>query len=125
MLVGGLELDKTLKQMQKVKLLPELQNLLKNTLFEIKRGQKLSSVFAVSDIIPISDIALLDVGESSASLDKVFKSLSKRHSDAFNVSVKKMLAVLEPSVIVALGVFIAMIVVAIMMAVMSITDIAG
>ena len=94
-------------------------------MLEIKRGQKLSDVFAVSSIIPASDIALLNVGESSASLDKVFKSLSNRHSDAFSSNVKKLLSVLEPAVIVGLGVFIAVIVVAIMMAVMSMTDIAG
>ncbi len=125
MLVGGLELDRALKQLQKVKLLPELQDLLKNTLFELKRGQKLSEVFSMSSLIPSSDIALLSVGESSASLDKVFKSLSTRHSDAFSANVKKLLAILEPTVIVGLGIFIAIIVVAIMMAVMSMTDIAG
>jgi len=125
MLVGGLELDKALKQMQKIKLLPELQDLLKNTLFELKRGQKLSTVFAISKIIPSSDIALLNVGESSATLDKVFKSLAARHSDAFSANVKKFLSLLEPAVIVGLGAFIAVIVIAIMMAIMSMTDIAG
>jgi len=125
MLVGGLELDRALKQMQKLKLLPDIEELLKNTLFEIKRGQSLSSVFSISKIVPSSDIALLRVGENSATLEKVFKSLSVRHSDAFSASVKKMLSILEPAVIVMLGGFIALIVVAIMMAIMSITDIAG
>ncbi len=125
MLKGGLELDKALRQMQKIKLLPELSDLLKNTLYELKRGQKLSTVFAISKIIPSSDIALLYVGENSASLDEICKSLSTRHSDAFSKNVKKFLSLLEPTVIVALGIFIAIIVVSIMMAVMSITDIAG
>jgi len=125
MLVGGLELDRALKQLQKVNLLPELSELLKTSLFEIKRGQKLSSVFAVSNIIPTSDIALLNVGENSASLDAIFKSLSVRHSESFSTNVKKLLSILEPAVIVGLGIFIALIVVAIMMAVMSMTDIVG
>jgi len=125
MLVGGLELDRALKQMQKISLIAELQDLLQNALYELKRGQKISTVFSVSQLIPPSDIALLHVGESSASLDKVFHSLSVRHSDAFTSSVKKVLAILEPAVIVLLGIFIAIIVVAIMMAVMSMTDIAG
>ena len=125
MLVGGLEIDRALKQLQSVSLLPELKNLLKTALFEIKRGQKLSDVFAMSSIIPTSDIALLYVGESSASLADVFKSLSVRHSEAFSANVKKILAILEPAVIVGLGIFIAIIVVAIMMAVMSMTDMVG
>ena len=125
MLVGGLEIDRALKQLQSVSLLPELKNLLKTALFEIKRGQKLSDVFSMSSIIPASDIALLYVGESSASLAEVFKSLSVRHSEAFSANVKKILAILEPAVIVGLGIFIAIIVVAIMMAVMSMTDMVG
>lgn len=123
MLTGGLELDKALRQIQKINLLPELKNLLTNAHYEIKRGQKFSAVFAISKVIPPSDIALLHVGENSASLDKVFQSLSVRHSDSFSISVKKLLSLLEPIVIVGLGIFIAVIVVAIMMAVMSTTDI--
>jgi len=125
MLMGGLEIDRALKQLQKVSLLPELKNLLKTALFEIKRGQKLSDVFAMSSLVPTSDIALLYVGESSASLAEVFKSLSVRHSDAFSANVKKILNILEPTIIVGLGIFIAIIVVAIMMAVMSMTDMVG
>lgn len=125
MLKGGLEIDKALKQFQKVKLLPELQDLLKNTLVEIKKGEKLSSVFSISKIIPPTDIAMLYVGENSATLPTVFKSLSKRHGELFQADVKRFLAILEPAVIVLLGIFIAVIVVAIMTAVMSMTDIAG
>ena len=125
MLIGGLEIDRALKQLRSVSLLPELKNLLKTALFEIKRGQKLSDVFAMSSIIPASDIALLYVGESSASLAEVFKSLSVRHGEAFSANVKKILAILEPVVIVGLGAFIAIIVIAIMMAVMSTTDMVG
>lgn len=125
MLRGGLEIDRALREFQKIKLLPELQDLLKNALSEIKKGEKLSSVFAMSKIIPSTDIALLYVGENSATLPTIFKSLANRHSDAFQADVKRFLSFLEPAVIVLLGVFIAFIVVAIMMAVMSMTDIAG
>jgi len=125
MLKGGLEIDKALRQFQRIKLLPELQDLLKNALSEIKKGEKLSSVFAISRIIPSTDIALLYVGENSATLPIIFKSLSTRHAELFQVEVKRFLSILEPAVIVLLGMFIAVIVVAIMMAVMSMTDIAG
>ena len=125
MLKGGLEIDKALRQFQKIKLLPELQDLLKNTLSEIKKGEKLSAVFSMSKMIPPTDIALLYVGENSATLPTIFKSLSTRHSEAFQSDVKRFLSYLEPAVIVLLGIFIAFIVVAIMMAVMSMTDITG
>lgn len=125
MLKGGLELDRALRQMQKIKLLKELDDLLRNALHELKRGVKLSEVFSLNRLVPPSDIALLYVGESSASMPEIFASLAKRHSDAFSRDVKKILAILEPAVIVLLGIFIAFVVVAIMLAVMSISDIAG
>ncbi|MBN2895208.1 MAG: type II secretion system F family protein [Campylobacterales bacterium] len=125
MIKGGLELDKALRQLQKITLLQEINHLITNALSELKRGVKLSSVFSLSSLIPPSDIALLHVGEHSASMSEVFGSLSLRHSDAFSRSVKRVLAILEPSVIVGLGLFIAMVVVSIMLAVMSISDVAG
>jgi len=125
MLAGGMQIDRALKHLREIQLIPELSDLLETSLYEIKRGHKLSSVFATSNIIPPSDVALIGVGESSASLDKVFSSLSLRHNESFNTNVKKFLSILEPAVIVLLGVFISFIVVAIMMAVMSMTDIAG
>jgi len=125
MLNGGLEIDRALRQLNKIKLLDDINDLISNTLSEIKRGNKLSEVFALSSIIPPSDIALLYVGESSASMPEIFKSLSTRHAKSFNQGTKKILAILEPAVIVALGIFIAVIIVAIMLAVMSISDIAG
>jgi len=125
MLKGGLELDRALRQLQKIKLLKELNDLLINALTELKRGIKLSEVFSLNSLVPPSDIALLHVGESSASMPEIFASLSKRHSEAFSRDVKKILSILEPAVIVGLGIFIAMVVVAIMLAVMSISDVAG
>lgn len=125
MLSGGLEIDKALRQLKKIHLLKDIDDLLTNALGEIKRGVKLSEVFALSSIIPPSDIALLYVGESSASMVEIFNSLSTRHSEAFSRDTKKILAILEPAVIVALGIFIAFIIVAIMLAVMSISDMAG
>ena len=125
MLKGGLELDRALRQLQKIELLKEINDLLKNTLTELKRGIKMSEVFSLNALIPPSDIALLYVGESSASMPQILSSLSKRHSDAFSRDVKKVLSILEPAVIVFLGIFIAVIIVAIMMAVMSISDITG
>ncbi|KIM04651.1 MAG: hypothetical protein KU28_10525 [Sulfurovum sp. PC08-66] len=125
MLEGGLEIDKALRQLKKIKLLKDIDDLIVNALSQIKQGIKLSEVFALSSIIPPSDIALLYVGENSASMVEIFRSLSTRHSQSFSRQTKKILAILEPAVIVALGIFIAFIIVAIMLAVMSISDMAG
>lgn len=125
MLKGGLELDRALKEFKKIKLLKELQELLDSTLTDIRGGEKMSRLFSTSSLIPPTDTTLIYVAENSATMPEIFNSLSKRHEENFQVEVKRLLSFLEPTVIVLLGIFIAIIVVSIMMAVMSMTNFAG
>lgn len=123
MLNGGISLDKSIHLLHNMNFIDKIKDLLKASMYEIKRGNRLSEFFSINSIISPNDIALISVGENSATLDKVFNSLSKKHNDFFMEKVSKILALLEPIIIVFLGIFIAFIVVAIMMSIMSITDI--
>ena len=125
MLNGGIALDKGIYLLRNMNFIDKIRDLLKASMYEIKRGNRLSEFFAINSIISPNDIALISVGENSATLDKVFESLSKKHNDIFMEKVAKILTLLEPIIIVLLGIFIAFIVVAIMMSIMSITDIAA
>lgn len=125
MLEAGLELDKTLKKMQRMHLLRELIELLHFAHAELKNGVYLSNTFATSQIVPSGDIALIAIAEKSASMATAFESLSKRHQDQFNLRVKQLIALIEPVVIVLLGLFVAVIVIAILLAVLSMSDIVG
>lgn len=125
MLKGGIQLDKAVKHISNMDLLPDVVDLFRKTFIEVRKGQKISSIFTISKIIPSSDIALIMVGENSSSLDKIFESLSLKHGENFDTSIKKFLGLLEPLIIVFLGIFISIIVISIMMAVMSLTDIAA
>ena len=125
MLEAGLELDKSLKKLQNMAMLPELRELMTMALFELKKGIKLSESMAMSRHIPSGDIALLMVAENSATLDTAFKTLSARHKNAFNNQTHRVVSLIEPMVIVLLGIFIAIVVVSILLAVLSITDVVG
>ena len=65
---------------------------------------------------------MVSVGENSAKMDEVFLNLAERFSDTFQKRTKSALSLLEPAIIVLMGVFIAFIVVSIMLAVISISD---
>jgi type II secretory pathway component PulF len=125
MLEAGLELDKALKKLQNMTMLPELKSLLTLAYFELKKGIALSESFSMNRHIPAGDIALLTVAENSATLDKAFKTLSERHKASFNNQTHKLVSLIEPIVIVLLGIFIAVVVISILMAVLSITDVIG
>lgn len=125
MLEAGLELDKTLKKMQRMHLLRELIELLHFAHTELKNGVYVSDTFTTSQIIPSGDVALISIAEQSASMATAFTSLSSRHQEQFNLRVRQMIALIEPIVIVLLGLFVAVIVIAILLAVLSMTDIVG
>ncbi len=123
MLQGGIKIDKALKQSIKLTEIPEIQAIFKEALFEIKKGNKLSSTLAGNSLLPPQVASMISVGESSAKLDEVFLNLAFRFSETFQKSTKSVLALLEPAIIVLMGLFIAFIVVSIMLAVISISDI--
>ncbi len=123
MLQGGIKIDKAIKQSIGLTEIAEIRSLLKEALHEIKKGNRLSEVFTGHAFLPPQVVSMVSVGENSAKLDEVFLNLSQRFSETFQKKTKKALSLLEPLVIVLMGLFIAVIVVAIMLAVISISDI--
>ncbi len=125
MLEGGVEISRALKLSSKIARNKTLENILNETVSEIKKGKRISNVWARYDIIPDNVISIVAVAEQSAKLGEVFKNLGKRYMDSFKNDVSRILTFLEPAIIVILGFFVAFIVVAIMLAVVSVSDIYG
>jgi general secretion pathway protein F len=123
MLDGGIDIKNALVNSSEIIKYPGLKNLVNNLIEGIKRGITLSDVFKTSSLIDSNIVSLIAAGESSASLPQVFLSLSKRYATNFKDRVKRYISILEPLVIVMMGGVIAIIVVSIMLAVMSITDV--
>jgi type II secretory pathway component PulF len=125
MLEGGLDLKKALTQSKKIITYSPLKALIDNAIIELKQGIHLSESFRNSSLIDANTVSLINAGENSGDVTHIFSSLSSRFSSEFNKSVKAFLSILEPLVIVFMGMVIAVIIISIMLAVMSITDIAG
>ena len=123
MLDGGIDIKNALVNSSEIINYPGLKNLVNNLIEGIKRGITLSDVFKTSSLIDSNIVSLIAAGESSASLPQVFLSLSNRYATNFKDRVKRYISILEPLVIVMMGGVIAIIVVSIMLAVMSITDV--
>jgi type II secretory pathway component PulF len=122
MLQGGLKIDRALARVIPLVNHYELKNLFTIARDEIRKGEKLSRIFFDSDVITPNVASLISVGENSASLEKIFISVGDKLGKEFNMEVKKTLSFLEPLIIIFVGVLIAVIVVSIMLAVVSLTD---
>jgi type II secretory pathway component PulF len=122
MLQGGLKIDRALARVIPLVNHYELKNLFTIARDEIRKGEKLSRIFFDSDVIAPNVASLISVGENSASLEKIFISVGDKLGKEFNMEVKKILSFLEPLIIIFVGMVIAVIVVSIMLAVVSLTD---
>jgi type II secretory pathway component PulF len=123
MLKGGLDIKKALSLSSEIINYKPLKLLITKVKEEIKEGRKISESLAGTDLLESNVISLIATGENSANLDKVFHAVSERYLEEFNNYTKKILSLLEPFIIVLMGIIIGIIVVSIMMAVMSISDI--
>ena len=122
MLQGGLKIDRALARVIPLVNHYELKNLFTIARDEIRKGEKLSRIFFDSSVIAPNIASLISVGENSANLEKIFLSVGDKLGLEFNIEVKKILSLLEPLIIVFVGIVIAVIVISIMLAVVSLTD---
>jgi type II secretory pathway component PulF len=122
MLEGGVKIEKAISRVLPLIRHQEIASLFNIARDEIRKGGKLSRVFFESDHISPNVASLISVGENSANLETIFASLSVKLGDEFQDRVSKVLSFLEPIIIIVVGVFIALIVVSIMLAVVSLTD---
>ena len=67
---------------------------------------------------------MIRVGEESGNLDKMMLELAKVFDDHVQSGVKRGLAFLEPVLILMMGAMIASIIIAILMGIMSVNDLA-
>jgi len=123
MLEGGVDIGRAMRLAAKVTSHKSLKNIVLQTAENIKRGIKISDTWSKYSLIPDDVVSLIAVGENSATLGEVFTKLGEKHLEDFKVKISRAMVFLEPAMIVLLGVFIGMIVVSIMLAVLSLTNV--
>lgn len=90
----------------------------------IKRGQRMSVALEGTGIFSPLVIQMLRVGEESGSLDEMMTELAQVYDEEVQAGVKRSLALLEPVLILTMGLTIAVIIVAVLMGIMSVNELA-
>ena len=89
----------------------------------IRKGDTLSSALRTSPLYPDFSISLIEVGEESGQLEPVFNELSVRARREFEGWVDRFTALLEPLLILFMGVVVGGVVVTMLLSIVSINDI--
>jgi general secretion pathway protein F len=80
---------------------------------ELKRGRGLAQPFTQRAILPQMALQMVRVGEESGSLDAMLAKVAAIYDKETQLSVKRLLTLLEPALIIGLGVVVAGIIISI------------
>ena len=88
----------------------------------VKAGKRMSVALEETQMFTPMVIQMIRVGEESGSLDQMMLELAKVFDDHVQSGVKRGLALLEPILILTMGFFIAVIIIAILMGILSVNN---
>jgi len=90
----------------------------------VKAGKRMSIAMEETKMFTPMVIQMTRVGEESGSLDAMMLELAKVFEDHVASGIKRLLTLLEPVLILTMGFFIAVIIIAILMGILSVNDLA-
>jgi general secretion pathway protein F len=90
----------------------------------VKAGKRMSVALEETGMFTPMVIQMTRVGEESGSLDQMMLELAKVFDNHVQSGVKRGLALLEPVLILGMGFIIAVIIIAILMGILSVNDLA-
>lgn len=90
----------------------------------LKQGGGLSAPLIESGLFPSLAIQMVKLGEESGHLDEMLDRVAVTYDKEVKIAIQRMLALLEPVLIVGLGIMIAGIIISILMAILSVNDLA-
>lgn len=90
----------------------------------LKEGQGLAEPLAQSGLFPGLAVQMVQVGEETGQMEAMLLKVADVYDREVQVTIKRLLALLEPVVILGLGVLIAGIIISVLMAVLSVNELA-
>ncbi len=91
----------------------------------VKRGQRMSVALEETGVFSSLVIQMVRVGEESGSLDEMMTELAEVYDEEVQAGVKRSLTLLEPVLILVMGGVIALVIIAILMGIISVNDLAA
>lgn len=88
----------------------------------VKEGERLSKPLSDAGVFPSLAIQIITVGEETGKLDEMLLRVADNYEKIVRDMVKKFISLLEPTMILAMGVIVGFIVISMLMAIFSMND---
>lgn len=102
-----------------------IEEALRNAYIDVRDGKSLTSSLQKNQIFPPLPISMCSVGEETGELDKMLDNVTKYYRSELNVFVERLSATLEPLVIIIMGGFVFIIVLAMYLPIFQIALLGG
>lgn len=89
----------------------------------VKEGGRLSRPLAETGIFPPLAVEMVTVGEETGKLDEMLLRVADNYDKAVRNTIKRLISLLEPAMILAMGLVVGFIVVSMLMAIFSVNEI--
>jgi type IV pilus assembly protein PilC len=88
----------------------------------VKEGQSLSSSLAQTKIFPPLAVDMIEVGESTGALPQMLASVAEFYEDDVNTRMAASLSLIEPAIMIFMGLFVSFVLVALYLPIFSLAD---
>ena len=120
MLKGGVEFIKAVELSANIIQDKALRDSFLTSIREIKKGKRIAEVYSQMPILPDIFVNLVVVGDESGNLADIFLELYQVFNDNFKTAIKRFLTLLEPAIIVFMGLIVGFIIVSLILTVMNV-----
>ncbi len=91
---------------------------------QLKQGRHMSDALLDKGVLPKMAMQMIRMGEETGRLEEMLLRVATIYDKQLKVSIQRMLALLEPVLIITLGLMIAGIIISILLAILSVNDLA-
>ena len=102
-----------------------LQITLEKVRQRVREGMSLSSSLQATKVFPSLSIDMIEVGESTGALPAMLNSVAEFYEDDVNTRMTAAMALIEPAIMIFMGIFVAFVLIALYMPIFSLADTAG
>ena len=122
LLVGGIPLVQALGTASDSLGTKLLKRALETAVRMVKEGQSLSSALKSTKIFPNLSIDMIEVGESTGALPAMLNSVAEFYEDDVATQMAATLALIEPAIMIFMGIFVAFVLIALYLPIFSLGD---
>jgi len=122
LLSGGIPLVQGMETASQSVGSPLLRGALAEAQKRVKEGQSLSGALASTGLIPGLAIDMIEVGESTGALPQMLNSVAEFYEDDVNTRMQAALSLIEPAIMIFMGLFVAFVLVSLYLPIFSLAD---